>query len=322
MNILILMPVLDDWISAAEVLRRIDDVFASAEDTIRVLFVDDGSSEAAPPGFAQGPYRKIAGVAVVVLKRNVGHQRALALGLCHLAEEASCDFVVVMDSDGEDEPKDAERLVERARTKTAPTVVFAERRKRSESRLFKICYSIYRVLHYSLTGQKIRVGNFSVISAQLLPAITIEPMLWNHYAASIIRSRISIDLVPIDRGHRIDGRSRLGFSSLVIHGLSALACYNEVIGVRLLLLMGALFVIANLSILFITAEKLFTTLAIPGWASVTCILIAVLLMQMATVITNFVLQAIATRSTQPFLPARDYKWFIHRTVELYKRQSS
>jgi hypothetical protein len=40
-------------------------------------------------------------------------------------------------------------------------------------------------------------------------------------------------------------------------------------------------------------------------------------MQTATVVINFVLQAIATRSMQPFLPARDYKWFIEKRVELY-----
>jgi hypothetical protein len=222
-----------------------------------------------------------------------------------------------MDCDGEDEPKDAERLVERARMNKRPGVVFAERRKRSETPLFKLCYTIYRLLHFTLTGQRIRFGNFSAISAELLPAITIEPMLWNHYAASILRSRMAIDRVPIDRGKRIDGKSRLNFSSLIIHGLSALACYNEIIGVRLLIFLGMLLGAAALSILFIVGEKLFTDLAIPGWASVTCILIAVLLMQTATVVINFVLQAIATRSMQPFLPARDYKWFIEKRVELY-----
>lgn len=317
MKILILMPILNDWVSAAEVLRRIDAAFSPSGDSVSVVLVNDGSSEPQPVGFGEGPYEKLTEVSCLILKRNVGHQRALAIGLCHISDEIPCDVILVMDSDGEDEATDAKRLIDRTKLNAKPAVVFAERMKRSESALFKICYWSYRWLHIILTGHRIRVGNFSAVPWQLLPGITIEPMLWNHYAASIIGSRIAVDFVPTNRGKRIDGKSRLNFSSLVIHGLSALACYNETIGVRLLMFMGIPLVLALLSILTITCVKLFSTLAIPGWASITSILIAVLLLQMATLISNFVLQTIATRSAQPFLPARDYGWFIQNIIWLH-----
>ena len=46
---------------------------------------------------------------VLRLRRNVGHQRAIALGLTYLQVEAGCEAVIVMDADGEDRPADVPR---------------------------------------------------------------------------------------------------------------------------------------------------------------------------------------------------------------------
>jgi glycosyltransferase involved in cell wall biosynthesis len=317
MNILILMPMLDDWTCAAEVLQRIDGVFTSQEDSIRVLLVDDGSSQPAPSRFGQGPYRKLAGVSLLVLKKNVGHQRALALGLFHLCDAIPCDLVVVMDSDGEDEPADALRMVEAVKANGQTAIVFAERSKRSESMVFKIGYACYCALHLLLTGKQIKFGNFSALPFRFTSGLTVEPMLWNHYAASVVRSRVPIELLPTVRGMRIAGKSRLNLSSLIIHGLSAIACYNETVGVRVLLLMGIPLVLNIATIFLIIGIKFFTNLAIPGWTSQVVILAIILLLQMVTLMVNFVLQASGNRAVQPFLPARDYKWFIKDHVTLY-----
>ena len=45
------------------------------------------------------------------LRRNVGDQRAIAVGLMHLAAAHDAANVVVMDSDGEDKPESAGELL-------------------------------------------------------------------------------------------------------------------------------------------------------------------------------------------------------------------
>jgi hypothetical protein len=317
MDVLILLPVLDDWISVEELLKRIDSAFAASTHSVAVLLVDDGSTMAVPAAFASGPYQKLSEVGVLELKKNLGNQRALAVGLCHLAVKRTCEVIVIMDGDGEDEPADALRLLARLESLPQASVVFAERTRRSESLLFRSCYLAYRLLHFVLTGRRIRVGNFSAIPVSLLPALTIEPMLWNHFAASIVRSRLRVETVPTQRGVRIDGKSRLPFVGLVIHGLSALACYNETIGVRIFLALSGLSFLALLGLIAIVGLKLFTSLAIPGWSSILVVLIIVLLLQVAGLVSNFVMQAISTRSMQPFLPIRDYAWFISGEKRLY-----
>src|SRR5271154_95735 len=92
-------------------------------------------------------------------------------------------------------------------------------------------------------------------------------MLWNHSAASVAASRLPIATIPSHRGARIAGKSHQSFVKLVIHGLSALSCYNEMIGVRLLLFSSVLFAVSLLGIVVTLGLRLMTDLPIPGWTS-------------------------------------------------------
>ncbi len=132
-------------------------------------------------------------MAVLRLRRNLGHQRAIAIGLAYLeAESPACQLVVVMDSDGEDDPQDVPRLIARAVQTEQQAIIFAERTKRSESLPFQICYHLYRLVHRVLTGRSVRVGNFSVIPRQRLESLVATSELWNHYAAAAFTSQATV----------------------------------------------------------------------------------------------------------------------------------
>jgi glycosyltransferase involved in cell wall biosynthesis len=323
-HIVVLTPVLDDWISARELLSRLDAAFAAKEETVSILLVDDGSSERIPADFGTGPYTRLQEVNVLELRKNLGHQRALAVGLCYLAEKVPCDAVVVMDSDGEDEAPDAVRLVEELQTWTprgngVPPIIFAERTHRSESLVFRLGYLGYRLLHFVLTGRGIRFGNFSIIPRERLGGLTVEPMLWNHYAASVVATRVPFSSITTHRGSRFAGTSHQNFVKLVIHGLSALSCYNERIGVRLLLFSSVLLVLSFIAIMITFGLRLFTQLPILGWTSIFAGILMVFLFQVITLASTFTMQIISTRSVQPFLPARDYAWYVDRIESRLRR---
>jgi glycosyltransferase involved in cell wall biosynthesis len=320
-HLVVLTPVLDDWVSARELLSRLDAVLASRSDTVSVLLVDDGSSFAPDPDFGSG--LRLQKIEVLKLKKNLGHQRALAVGLCHIADKMSCDAIVIMDGDGEDDPTDVVRLMEKLAALTAgptamPPIIFAERTRRSESFTFQVGYAGYRALHYVLTGRGIRFGNFSIIPRARLAGLTIEPMLWNHYAASVAASRLPLLTLPSTRGKRIAGRSHQSFVKLVIHGLSALSCYNETIGVRLLLISSFLLVLSFFAIVGTIVLRLVTQIPLPGWTSLFAGLLVIFLLQVLTLASNFTMQIISARSVQPFLPAREYIWYIDE-LETYPR---
>lgn len=319
MHLEVLIPIFNDWDSVEEVIKGLDRAFAGSTDSVDVLLVDDGSTAPAPKAF--GPCAKLGEISALKLKKNVGSQRAIAVGLCYIAEKIKCDAVLIMDGDGQDLPADAARLVERAKQLTGPAAVFAERTRRSESPAFRVSYALYKALHLLSTGLGIQVGNFSVLPAAYLDRLTIEPMLWNHYAASVMRARVPIERVPTQRGTRIRGESRLNFVGLVVHGLSALACYGEIIGVRMIIVSGVFFALGLLGVAALIAVKLFTGLAVPSWTPILLGLVLVVILQVATLVSNFTMQIISQRSAQPFLPARDYTWFVAGLATLYKKSA-
>ncbi len=324
MHLVVLTPVLNDWVSAREILRQLDAAFASRAEKVSVLFVDDGSTEPPPPGFGRDPYVTLQSIDILKLQKNLGHQRAIAVGLCHIAEKIPCDAVVVMDSDGEDAPSDVPRLADRLaelnrHENPAHPLVFAERTRRSESSSFQLGYFVYRQLHVLLTGRRIRFGNFSIVPYARLGALTTDPMLWNHYAASVVGSRLPFTTMPTHRGKRIAGTSHHNYLSLVVHGLSALSCYNDIIGVRLLAISSVLFVVSVGGLLVTVGLRLGTSLPIPGWTSVFAGLIAIFLLQVITLASNFTLQIISARGAQPFLPRRDYVWYVEDIKSIFSR---
>jgi hypothetical protein len=319
-RLLILIPVYNDWEAVALLLRKMDSVLLEHGLEPEVLLVDDASTVAWQAALGNTSYRAIRSVRVLALRRNLGHQRAIAIGLTYVDEHSSCDAVLVMDGDGEDAPEDVPRLVERLQSTERTQVIFAERKRRSEGLVFRLGYRGYKALHFLLTGLRVRVGNFSIIPRPLLRRLTAVSELWNHYAAAVFRARIPHTSIPTHRAPRLLGRSHMNTVSLVVHGLSALSVYSEVIGVRLLLATGMLFALATLSLTAVVGIRLATDLAIPGWASMLGGLILVLLLQLFTASVPFVFVILHGRGGTGFLPARDYIYFVERLVPVWSSQ--
>jgi glycosyltransferase involved in cell wall biosynthesis len=309
----VLAPIFDDWESATRLLWDLDRV-ASAMGRVEVVLVDDGSSEPQPTDFAAGPFLHLIGVKIIHLARNLGHQRALAVGLVWAAQNTDPAYVIVMDGDGEDRPEDALVLISEAQRHGSRKVVFAARGKRLESAWFQLGYHSYRLVHYILTGVKVRVGNFSVIPAQCLQRLVMTSEIWNHYAASVYSTKIPHVSIPIPRGSRYAGRSKMNLVSLVLHGLAGISVFIDVLGARLLVCLAGIGAFTFLGISAIVAVRLFTSLAIPGWATTAAGLLSVILLQTITLMLMFVFVILATRSAAAFMPTRDCPQYI-REIE-------
>ena len=320
MQVIIIMPVYEDWESAIEVCHRIDAVLQQQDDIqASLLLIDDGSMSLTYP--RQLPFAPTATerISVLVLRRNLGHQRAIAVGMTYLQQNRKADALVVMDADGEDRPEDIPLLIEAMRKTGRPTAVFAERGKRLENGFFRIFYQCYRILHRFLTGRDIRFGNFSLLPWLYLDRLVLYPELWNHYAATFIKSQLPYVRVRCNRSVRIHGKSHMNAVSLVIHGLSALFANQELVGTRLLVF----HLLITLSLFFlawtVVGVRLLTSLAIPGWATSTIGLLLVLVGQSLVASFILVFSVMMNRSQLGFLPVRDYSYFVSSEMTLYSR---
>jgi glycosyltransferase involved in cell wall biosynthesis len=308
--LMVMMPVYNDWPVAFTLLERVDATLSDAGLSADVLLVDDGSSQTHASELPAMEYRAIGAVSVLRLRRNLGHQRAIAIGIAYIFAHSDCDALCIMDADGEDDPADLPRLVEALSAGGGEHIVFAERSRRSESAVFRLGYRAFRALHVALTGYRVRFGNFSIVPRRRLENLACISELWNHYVAAVITSRIPYDAIPTRRARRIGGRSKMDFPSLVIHGLRALSVFADRIGLRLLILTLTVAGAIGGGLALVIALRLFTDLAIPGWASQVAGLLLVLLAQSLLFILLFVFLMLSTRSGIAFVPSRDYEHFV------------
>ena len=316
----LLIPVYNDWEAVSVLLQMLDDVMERMP-AVRasVVLVDDGSTVDVSDQLRAARFRNLESLQILALRRNLGHQRAIAIALAFLADLVRPDAVVIMDGDGEDAPKDVPRLIERLIETDGKRIVFASRERRSESLVFRVFYAFYRYAHLALTAIPVRVGNFSIIPFALLDRLVAVSELWNHYAAAVFKSRLPRDTIPTERAARLAGKPQMNFVALVSHGLSALSVHAEVIGVRLLVATAIL--VAGISGLFtaVVAIRLFTQLAIPGWATTVGGLLFVVTMQAAVLAVFFVFLVLHGRSQPAFVPIRDYTYFVRSEDMLFER---
>jgi glycosyltransferase involved in cell wall biosynthesis len=313
------MPLRDDWASAAELLRRLDRTLTAFPCHLHVVLVDDGSNQPPDPADFQSHFAVVRSIDVVRLRRNLGHQRAIAVGIVHIATGDPYDAVVIMDADGEDTPEGVLELL-RAFTsdQRGAKAIFAERTRRTESLVFQASYKLYKGAHRILTGVRVRVGNFSILPWSYLNTLVVMSELWNHYAAALFRSGLPFTMTPIARGHRIAGKSKMNFVSLVVHGMSAISVFGIVIGVRILIMSLGGSLLAVLGILTVIIIRFFTDKAVPGWATYSVGVLTIIFMQLVTIAAGFTFTMLSNRATFSFVPLRDCEPFILKEQEVYR----
>jgi polyisoprenyl-phosphate glycosyltransferase len=312
-TIAIVTPVLDDWVSFARLVGEISDLFADSEFVFHICAVDDGSNGPFDADAVALPEAScIRSIEVIRLAVNLGHQRAIAVGLCAVADSTEIDAVLVMDSDGQDRPADiALLLVESLRQ--PGLVVLARRARRAESYAFRLWYRLYKLAFYGLTGQPITFGNYCVLPMSAVRRLVRMPEMWNHLAASVMRSRLVYTTVPTARGNRYAGGSKMNLASLVLHGLSAMSVYTDRILVRIMLAAALVGVTAGFGVAAVAGIRIATDLAIPGWATTAAGDLLIILFQTLVIVVAAILLFLAGRSHRPFIPILDYQPFIvHR----------
>ncbi len=302
LRLVILIPVRDDWTPAAELLRRLDRAMASTPHAAQVLLVDDGSMQDYRTADLPSHFAALRGLRILRLRRNLGHQRAIAAGLTHIEGAMPCDAVLVMDGDGEDTPEGALQLL---REFTGKAALFARRTRRTESLSFRLSYRAYKALYRGLTGMRVQVGNFSILPASYLRTLATMPEMWNHYVAAVKRSRLPFAVTPIPRGRRIAGQSKMNFLALMVHGLSSIAVFGDVVGARMIVVSLTAALLASGCLCAAAALRFLAHWAVPGWIGWTAAALLMVFLQCAAVAAAFTLTILSQRSHQVFLPQRD-----------------
>jgi len=298
------MPVYEDRDAAQELFKNLKDQLGQ---NFTVFAVEDGSvSEPLTP--ADFKEASVDGV-LIHLKRNMGHQRAIAAGLIYLNTHYAPKQTIVMDSDGEDRPASIPEMLKRL-DDAKTDVVVASRKSRHETLSFKAFYVLYRFVFKALTGKPVGFGNFMAMTEKSLSRITAMNELWLHLAGTAILSKLRLVHLPLDRGKRYKGQSKMNFSGLVLHGMRAVMVFAEDVLVRVGI--GTLWAIL-LAVILKTLG-----MASPGWFSTAIGLLLIILIQTGFLNLLLLLISGSNKGRAP-LPAIDILPLIDR-VDVIKKQ--
>lgn len=305
-NLIIVTPVYEDVEASTKLFQELAKEFAQ---DVYIVAVDDGSVKQ-PLDISSMRSAGLDGV-VLKLKRNVGHQRAISIGLGYVAEHMSEEQkVVVMDSDGEDTPASIKELI-KPLAKEDVDVAVAQRKSRVESIKFKAFYVIYKFIFGLLSGKKISFGNFMALKYSAVKRVASMQELSIHIAGTILSSKLRVELVSLDRGPRYAGQSKMNFVGLVLHGFKGLMIFAEDVLVRVGI---ASAIVAGFSVAASIVAVALKVLgfATPGWFSMTLGILFLVFLQTGTMTLMMLMLTgvVKNKGVEP----HDYELFIDEVI--------
>ena len=261
MKIIILVPIYNDWQSVSKLLEEINSNISDLECQFSVIIVNDASSEQQSINALN--IENLQSVKIINMNENRGHARCIATGLKYIFEKEEFDYVIPMDGDGEDRPEEIKNFIEYL-SYTSDQPIVGERIKRSESLLFKFCYSVHKILTFAFTGQSIKFGNYTC-----LPKSTVEKMIndkatWSSFSGALTKLEKDRSAVPSIRGSRYFGPSKMSYKNLIIHSLAIISVFkiNVLIRSILFILVYMFLIHQNISVIMLIPIPLIILLII------------------------------------------------------------
>ncbi len=276
-HIFVVTPVFEDSKACYQLFSELVNHFS---DNVYIIAIEDGSIDR-PLNIDHFNLAGANGV-LINLRRNYGHQVAIAVGINHAQKiMGENDILVIMDSDGEDIPHTIPILIDKLKDERYEVAV-AERKKRYESLIFKSFYFFYKYIFRIMTGKKILFGNFMALKYSAVQRIFSFKGLPTHLAATILASRLRIGLCPIDRGQRYNGKSKMNLVALILHGFKGLMIFVEDVLVRVGIACASIAFFSFIGIMMATILK-FLGFSTPGWFSVALGILVLMLLQTGTI---------------------------------------
>jgi glycosyltransferase involved in cell wall biosynthesis len=259
--VVIITPCFNENITVIAFLKSVEQVVTRLPFHFEIVVVDDSSSDNTLLLLSEFQFKSSnVQLTVLPLSYNVGHQGAIYQGLLY-ARNIHTDKIIIMDSDGEDDPEAIADLVKF----NDYDIVNVARGRRKESLSFQISYYVYRFIFKIITGKVLNFGNYCMIKKRVLETSCHTSFI--HLAAHLSKQKVKSTSIVYNRLKRIDGKSKMNLTSLIHHAFKSFIEYAE----QLLMVFLKIFALIIISFVVVSGiviyKKFFTHEAILGWAS-------------------------------------------------------
>ena len=253
-DILIILPIFNDWQSLNKVLNELNASFKKNSYKGDILIIDDGSTEKRSFDFKKKLYFKIF---LKKLNKNVGSQRAIFLALQD-KKIKKYSTILIMDSDGEDDTGKVPKLLKLSKN-NPDKVIIATRKKRREKFFLKILNYFRLMINYIFVGNFINFGNFSCFNSSLLSDICKNNNAWFAFSSALKKNSKNLLFYPIEKKIRYYGEPKASYFFLVSHAINILTVFKEIIFYRSIFFIF-IFIIFKFNLIFFFLLFLFNFL--------------------------------------------------------------
>ena len=216
MKHIILIPVYNDWKSLNKLLIEIDKCLKTdALFDTEILIINDQSTEKFY--INNQHFLSIKKIEIATLKKNIGSQKSIAVGLSYLKKLKSNFFITVMDGDGEDSPYEIKKMLNEA-IKYENFIITSNRKKRRESLWVVLLYRIHLIISFLFTLKWISFGNFTTFSSKNLIKLLSSNSSWYAHSSSVLKN-CKIKRIYAKREKRYFDKSKLNLFALIEHSL-------------------------------------------------------------------------------------------------------
>ena len=246
----ILIPSFNDWECLNLLIPKIDQALKNTNENVDVLIVNDGSTKKNNLVFKKMSHLKK--IEVLNLRKNVKAQIAIATGLNFLKKEKFQGGIIVMDADGQDDPKYLVDIFKESKKNPERTITI-NRTKRDDELPFKILYQMYLFLSFLLTFKYLKFGVYSYLHSSSLDKILSTNDIHLAYAASLAKHFKNKNVIFAPRKKRILGESQNNYKSLTHYALKIISVFRNQVLINSIVLVFISFLLSKL----ITSSALF-----------------------------------------------------------------
>lgn len=205
-----------------KLVDEINKVMVEINVAYEVILVDDRSPDASWEVMKRIS-EKQPQVKSVRLSRNFGQHPAIMAGL----SQAKGEWIVVMDCDLQDQPKEVVKLYNKA--KEGFEVVLAKRKKRQDSflkkmssKLFSVVYSFFTDTHYDN-----EVANFGIYHKKVIQSILEISDTIKFFPLFVKLVGFNTTSVIVEHAEREEGNSSYSFSKLISLAFNTIISFSN-----------------------------------------------------------------------------------------------
>jgi len=262
-KISVIIPIYNNSSFLKELHQRLTKTLGSITWDYEIIFVNDYSKD-----FSWNVIKEIVDqddrVAGINFSRNFGQHYAITAGL----DNASGEWIVVMDGDLQDKPEEIKKMFDKALE--GYDVVQGRRVSRQDSYLKKLSSKLFYTMFSYLTDTKQdeTIANFGVYHRRVIKVVTSMRENLRFFPVMVQWTGFKSTTVDIEHGKRESGKSGYSFKRLLRLSLNTMLSFSDK-PLRLTVKLG--FSISMLSFLYaiyILGRALFGGISIQGWASI------------------------------------------------------